>query len=225
MSSTAPHSDSASAAAEEEPVRGRARSRSFISEDDEDDPLGLTGRTPRRKPRRPPPTHPKPGLSQKTLDIVNDLSGQVMRGSTSGSEEEEAAEMQLAESERQRLRAAPAPAASAAVAAAAAPASGAMHAMRRGEEDANYDVYIKLLMLGDSGALHSPRAHAWTHSRAYVCMCAAFVLTTTVAALPVATGVGKTSFMLRYSDDTFEPSLLATAGCGGAASAVPGHTA
>jgi hypothetical protein len=172
-------------------VRGRARSRTFSSQDDggfgaeidllnakvdgksEEDIAKLAAAA--AAAAAAPPTS---GISTRGLHIVSQLAAAVAVPEEEGggdagraggaSLEEEEEEMRLAELERRKR------------------ASGeggdgrggrpAGSTRGRGKKDEReYDVQIKLLLLGDSG-------------------------------------VGKTSLMLRYSEDKFSPSLLSTAG-------------
>jgi len=187
--------------------RGRARSGAMHSEVDDEmvsdlDRLhaSLEGREPPPVPKRaaaPPASAISssgtgPTLSRKTIKVLTDLAtaepGAGAADRRRVETEEEAAERELAELERRRRANEAAAAAVTAVAApahAAAPSHAAAGAgggallagvrMRKAADDKDYDVMIKLLLLGDGG-------------------------------------VGKTSLMLRFSEDKFSQSLLSTAG-------------
>lgn len=144
----------------------------------------------------------KPQLSKRTIKVLTKLEvATATPGESDAHErheetEEEAAERELAEAEKKKRAAelaagsgggAPATGSTAAAGGHAgahvgsggststAPASTTTRARKAAAEDKEYDILIKLLLLGD-------------------------------------VGVGKTSLMLRYSEDKFSTSLLATAG-------------
>lgn len=99
---------------------------------------------------------PKPGLSRKTIDIMTRLDPnqgrppEIEHDNDLGSDDEEAAaERELAELEKKRRG--DAAAASAAAQAPTGAGAGRAGGARRKKEDSEYDVQVKLLLLGDSG--------------------------------------------------------------------------
>jgi len=152
-----------------------------------------------KEPPAPKKAAGAPELSQKTVRVLTDLKAATavpteLGGSSAkkpAETEEEAEERAMAEQERKRRaaeaeRAAPVGAGAGAPSAAPGPAAGggggsggggsiAGVRPRKPADDKDYDVLLKLLLLGDGG-------------------------------------VGKTSLMLRFSEDKFSSSLMSTAG-------------
>lgn len=189
--------------------RGRGRSGALHSEiDDEmsDDIERLNASLEGREPPAPKRNSlsggsSAPELSRKTVRVLTDLKvataapGESSAAARREETEEEREERAAAEAERKRRAAEAASAAAAATAGAVggagaaaggAGSSAASHSAgasggvagvrpRKPADDKDYDVQIKLLLLGDGG-------------------------------------VGKTSLMLRFSEDKFSSSLLSTAG-------------
>lgn len=174
------------------PPRGRARSRTFSEQDlgyiEEIDSIHGGPQQPRsnaaqsRSDSQPSPQSTKPGVSRQTMKIMTNLNEAIAvpgnQGDSDSDEEllteEKAAEKELADAERRRREAAMA--ANAGGGRMAVPSVGGRRGIgaKRGD-DKEFDVQMKILLLGDSG-------------------------------------VGKTSLMMRFSEDKFSPSLLATAG-------------
>jgi small GTP-binding protein len=168
--------------------RGRARSGALHGDVDDElntdlDVLNaaIEGKEPpaRRSSSSDSSRNSKPTLSKKTIATLTKLEvatatpaellgegGEPKKGET----EEEAAERELEAAEKKKRGAE-----AAAVSAGAGTSAVAGVRTLKGGTDKDYDIMIKLLLLGDGG-------------------------------------VGKTSLMLRYSDDKFSTSLLATAG-------------
>eukprot|EP00499_Haloplacidia_sp_CaronLabIsolate_P015241 CAMPEP_0196781188 /NCGR_PEP_ID=MMETSP1104-20130614/9213_1 /TAXON_ID=33652 /ORGANISM="Cafeteria sp., Strain Caron Lab Isolate" /LENGTH=332 /DNA_ID=CAMNT_0042151409 /DNA_START=99 /DNA_END=1097 /DNA_ORIENTATION=+ len=156
---------------------GRRRSHAYAAEDEEDDPLGINSFNngdeevvPKRKTRKAAAPK-KPGLSQQTLSIINDLAPHTLDvpRPESESEEEAAAEERMREEEEAKRRHRD-----------KVPAKKPKKTRKKKEEPAEeedraFDHYVKILLLGDQA-------------------------------------VGKTSLMLRWSENRFEPSLISTAG-------------
>lgn len=183
------------------PARGRTRSGAMHGDVDDEINSDLDILTATLEGREPPavPTRrssgasattssAKPSLSKKTiatltkLDVATATPAELL-GEGEGRHgkvetEEEAEERAMADAERRKLRATEVAAAATAPASAgpgsAAPAVAGVRTLKGGA-DKEYDIMVKLLLLGDGG-------------------------------------VGKTSLMLRYSEDKFSTSLLATAG-------------
>ena len=115
---------------------GRGRGRSGAFDDDVEDGSGVAAAGAGGPAKKSQGT----ALSKKTLSIVNDLQGQggVRRSGRGRLSPEEQEETRLAEVETQRRHA-------------GKPGEGANGNPSR-DDKAEYDHYIKILLLGDSGA-------------------------------------------------------------------------
>lgn len=133
---------------------GRRRSHAYAAEDEEDDPLGINSFNngddevvPTRKARKAAAPK-KPGLSQQTLSIINDLAPHTLEvpRPESESEEEAAAEERMREEEEAKRRHRE-----------KAPPKKPKKTRKKKEEPAEeedraFDHYVKILLLGDQGA-------------------------------------------------------------------------
>lgn len=195
-------------------IRGRRRSQSFSADDTDmlaemDAAVGNPSSAPSLPKAASGPGSSGAGqLSDRTLAII----GMRERGSAAAAvaaasspsrpvtqaDREEAA---LAEEERRAM--------------VASVIRRPVMASSSGRDGKDYSMTVKILLLGDAGAwpvagavhLASQRRRLFALSRGSTLRCRP----------PLRAGVGKTSMMLRYSENTFSINMMATAGCVAAA--------